>query len=183
MTKRVSFTRSGRYYRVVDPSYTNPLDTSYAKAAGRRWNPPGEFGALYLCATFAVAAANARYQFVGRAIKLFDLLPNARPELVTVDVPRLDVVDVVTAAGVQTVGLPPNYPYGVPWPPCQAIARDAFVDSVAGVAARSNAEATPTSWIGEELAVFDSATGVAQISREAFAQWYPDPIPGSTVHE
>jgi RES domain-containing protein len=181
VTKRVTFTRGGRYYRVVDPSYFNPLDTSYPKTAGRRWNPPGEFGALYLCATIAVAAANARHQFMGRAIKLFDVLPAARPELVTVDVPNLDVVDVVTPRGVAAVGLPPGYPYGVPWPPCQAIARDAYADGVAGVAARSNAEATATSWVGEELAVFDGVTGLAQVSRDAFALWYPDPIPGSTA--
>ncbi len=41
---------------------------------------PGEFGALYLNATVRVAAANARAQHSGRAIKLFDLLPEARPE-------------------------------------------------------------------------------------------------------
>lgn len=179
MTKRLTFSRDGRYYRVVDPSYLNPFDTSYAKDAGRRWNPPTEFGALYLCATRAVAAANARFQFVGRAIKLFDLLPGARPELVTVDIPRLDVVDVVTADGVQAIGLPANYPWRVPWPPCQANAREAYANRIAGVAARSNAEATATSWIGEELAAFDGVTGLAHVSREAFALWYPDPIPGS----
>jgi RES domain-containing protein len=181
VTKRVTLTRGGRYHRVVDPSYSNPFDTSYARTMGRRWNPRGEFGALYLCATIAVAAANARYQFVGRAIKLFDLLPAARPELVAVDVANLDVVDVVTANGVAAAGLPPNYPYGVPWPPCQAIAHDAFADGIAGVAARSNAEATASFWVGEELAVFDSMTGFAQVSRDAFAAWYPDPIPGSAA--
>ena len=181
MRKRLTLARSGRYYRVVDPTYRAPLDTSYAKAAGGRWNPPGEFGALYLCATFAVAAANARYQHAGRAIKLFDLLPAARPDIVTVDVPRLDVVDIVTAPGIRAVGLPPAYPYGVLWPPCHAIARAAYADGVVGVAARSNAEATATSSVGEELAVFDTVTGVAQVSREAFALWYPDPIPGSTA--
>jgi RES domain-containing protein len=178
VTKRRTFTRGGRYYRVVDPSYSNPLDTSYAKAGGGRWNPPGAFGALYLCATVAVAAANARLQFAGRAIKLFDLLPRSQPELVTVDAPQNDVVDVVTADGVRAVGLPSNYPWEVPWPPCQAIAREAHADGVAGVAARSNAEAGANSWIGEELSVFDGVTGIAQRSRDAFAQWYPDPIPG-----
>jgi RES domain-containing protein len=181
VSERITFTRGGRYYRVVDPSYLDPLDTSYSKAGGGRWNPAGEFGALYLCADFAVAAANVRFQFVGRAIKLFDLSPSARPELVTVDIPRLDVVDVVTADGVHALGLPPSYPNGVPWPPCQAIAREAYADGAAGVAARSNAEVTATSWVGEELAVFDTVSGLAQISREVFPVWYPDPIPGSTV--
>ena len=180
MTRRLTIARGGRYYRVVDPRYRNPFDTAYAKAAGRRWNPPGEFGALYLCATLAVAAANARFQFVGRAIKLFDLLPSARPELVTVDVPHLDTVDLITAGGVDAVGLPPSYPWRVPWEPCQAIAREAYGDGIAGVAARSNAEATVTSWVGEELAVFDTLGEFAQVTRDAFALWYPDPIPRST---
>jgi len=180
VTTRATVARHGPYYRVVDPTYVNPLDTSYSRTFGGRWNPPIEFGALYLCATMSVAAANARYRFVGRAIKLFDLLPAAQPELVTVEVPRLVVVDVVSADGIAAIGLPPNYPYGVPWPPCQAIARAAYLDAVAGVAARSNAEAGITLWVGEELAVFDNVSGLSQLSREAFARWYPDPIPGST---
>lgn len=181
MTKRLTLTRGGRYYRVVDPSYVDPFDASYAKTEGGRWNPPGEFGAHYLCATFAVAAANARRQFVGRAIKLFDLSPSAQPELVTVDVPRLDVVDVVTPHGIRAVSLPPEYPYGVAWLPCQGIARKAYADGVAGVAARSNAECTATSWVGEELAAFDRVTALVQVSRKTFASWYPDPIPGAAA--
>jgi RES domain-containing protein len=140
--KRVTLTRGGRYYRVVDRTSIDPLDTSYSKASGGRWNPPREFGALYLFATPSVAAANARCQFTRRAINLFDLLPAARPELVTVDVPRISALDVVTARGVRAAGLPATYPYGVSWPPCQAIARDAYADDVPSVAARSNAEAS-----------------------------------------
>ncbi|MBV8709252.1 MAG: RES domain-containing protein, partial [Acidobacteriaceae bacterium] len=71
--------RSGFYYRVVAPNWVNPADTSYSKRQGGRWNPPGEFGALYLNADVHVAAANARAQHAGRALKLFDLLPEARP--------------------------------------------------------------------------------------------------------
>jgi RES domain-containing protein len=179
VTKVETCTRSGRHYRVVDPSYADPLGTSYAKSVGGRWNPRAAFGALYLCANSSVAGANARQQHAGRAIKLFDLLPDARPELVTIEVPRLDVVDAVSASGISALGLPATYPYEVPWPPCQTIARDAHADGIAGIAARSNAEATSTSWVGEELAVFDSVTDLAIVSREAFAQWYPDPIPGS----
>jgi RES domain-containing protein len=179
VTEYVRCSRGGRYYRVVDPSAVDPFETSFAKASAGRWNPLGEFGALYLCATGAVAAANARRRFVGRAIKLFDLVAAARPELVTVEVPQLDVVDIVTARGVRAAGLPPEYPYGVPWPPCQAIARDAFAHGLSGVAARSSAEATASSWIGEELAAFEIVRGFTHVSREAFAEWYPDPIPGS----
>jgi RES domain-containing protein len=169
--------RGGEYYRVAAPNWNDPLDTSYSKASGGRWNPPGEFGALYLNADLRVAAANARAQHFGRAIKLFDLLPEARPDLVPVEVPALGVVDASSSTGVAALGFAENFPFGVPWPPCQAIARAARADAIAGVAARSNAEATPTRTVGEELAAFE---GVSVVGREriAFSKWYPDPIPG-----
>lgn len=169
--------RGGDYYRVVAPDWIDPLDTPYSKASGGRWNPAGEFGALYLNADLRVAAANARAQHAGRAIKLFDLLPDARPELVTVQVPPIDVVDASSSAGVAALGFAANFPFGVPWPPCQAVARSARGAGIAGVAARSNAEATRTQTIGEELAVFEGVT-LRERRRRRFSDWYPDPIPG-----
>lgn len=174
---RLTARRGGEYYRVVAPEWTEPLDTAYSKAFGGRWNPPGEFGALYLNVNVQVAAANARAQHAGRALKLFDLVPSARPELVTVEVPPLDVVDAVSPAGVAALGFAEGFPFGIPWPPCQAIAREARADGISGVACRSNAEATPTRVVGEELAIFEGFA-VAQRGRRPFAVWYPDPIPG-----
>ena len=52
--------RAGERYRVCDPSWRDPLDTTYAKRFGGRWNVADSLGALYLNATIAVAAANAR---------------------------------------------------------------------------------------------------------------------------
>lgn len=170
--------RGGAYYRVVAPTWRDPLDTSYAKTYGGRWNPPGEFGALYVNADLRVAAANARANHAGRAIKLFDLLPDARPELVTVDIPTIDVLDAWSPEGVAALGFAANFPYAVPWPPCQAVARTAHAAGIAGVAARSNAEATPTEVVGEELAAFDGVDVGPLRERRSFAEWYPDPIPG-----
>ncbi len=177
MTALPTARRGGEYYRVVAPDWTEPLDTAYSKQYGGRWNPPGEFGALYLNADLRVAAANARAQHAGRALKLFDLLPKARPELVTVEVQRRDVVDAVSPAGVATLGFAETFPFGVSWLLCQAIARVAKADGVSGVATRSNAEATATRVVGEELAVFEGYA-VSQGARRPFAAWYPDPIPG-----
>ncbi|MDQ2773375.1 MAG: RES domain-containing protein [Acidobacteriota bacterium] len=171
--------RSGPYYRVAAPEWIDPADTSYSKQRGGRWNPAGEFGALYLNATTQVAAANVRAQHSGRAIKLFDLLPEARPELVTFDVPAADVVDACTPGGIAELGFAENFPYGVPWSPCQAIARKAHAAALAGVAARSNAESTATAFVGEELALFEEVVvGAAPRVRRRFYEWYPDPIPG-----
>ena len=35
--------------RVVDPDWADPLDASFSRSGGGRWNPPGAFAALYLC--------------------------------------------------------------------------------------------------------------------------------------
>jgi RES domain-containing protein len=169
--------RAGRYLRVIAPDWVDPLDTAYSKRTGGRWNVPGVFGALYLCADVHVAAANARARHAGRALKLFDLRPEARPQLVTVGVPPSDVVDAWTTSGVGALGFAESFPYEVPWVPCQAIAHAAYVAGVAGVAARSNAEATPTRYVGEELAVFEGTDVRDLLERQQFAQWYPDPIP------
>ena len=167
--------RRGAYYRVCKPDWLDCGETSYSKAAGGRWNPPGEFGALYLNATVKVAAAQARQQHAGRAIGLFDLRPERRPELATFEVPRVTLVDAVTAEGLHALGLPADYPLGVPWPPCQAIGRRAYRE-LAGVAARSAAEARPGHTAGEELTLFDRLT-LAAVRREPFRVWYPDPVP------
>lgn len=170
--------RGGRYWRIVEPDWRDPADISYSRAFGGRWNPAGEFGALSLNATLSVAAANARARHAGRALKLFDLLPAARPHAVAFDVPPTRVVDVVSAAEIAAVGLPPSYPFGVGWPPCQAIARATRAAGAVGVACRSAAEATATWTAGEELALFEGGTPAVAAERLAFAQWYPDPIPG-----
>jgi RES domain-containing protein len=163
---------------VVAPAWVNPADTTYSKQRGGRWNPPGEFGALYLNATVAVAAANARAQHAGRALKLFDLLPGARPELVTFTVPTTEALDACTPDGIAALGFAANFPYGVSWPPCQQIGRKAHKAGLAGVAARSNAEATATTFIGEELALFEEFAALKPRRRSKFSNWYPDPIPG-----
>jgi RES domain-containing protein len=170
--------RGGPYYRVVAPEWIDPADTTYSKQRGGRWNPAGEFGALYLNATTQVAAANARAQHSGHAIKLFDLLPEARPELVTFEVPMVDVVDACTPIGIAALGFAENFPYGVTWPPCQAIGRETHMNALAGVAARSNAEATGTASVGEELALFEEVAVGPSRARRRFDEWYPDPIPG-----
>jgi RES domain-containing protein len=162
---------------VVAPKWIDPADTAYSKQRGGRWNPAGEFGALYLSATIQVAAANARAQHSGRAIKLFDLLPGERPELVTFEVLMVDVVDACTPDGVAALGFAANFPYGVTWPPCQAIGREAHANAISGVAALSSAEATETASVGEELALFEEVVVDPFRVRRPFDEWYPDPMP------
>lgn len=176
--------RSGPFYRLASPSWSDPLDTQYSMRDGGRWNPKGEFGALYLNATVEVAAANARHLHAKRAIKLFDLKPEARPQLLTVNVEQIEALDVVSAAGLEAIGFPATYPLGVDHARSQAVARQAYgTGGFAGVACRSNAEAVKGSWVGEELAVFDKAMGNVTIASagaaQEFSNWYPDADPDS----
>jgi RES domain-containing protein len=143
-----------------------------------RWNPAGVFGALHLTCDVRVAAANTRARFAHRAVKLFDLRAEARPQLVLVDVASVSVVDAVSADAIADLGFAASFPYEIPWPPCQAIASTAYDLGYAGVTSRSNAEVTATSYTGNELALFENRFEVSVLAREAFEGWYPDPIPG-----
>lgn len=172
--------RYGRYFRVYKPDWLDPLDTDFAKQSARnRWNLPGEFGALYLSRSLDVAAANARRRHAGRAVGLFDLKPDRRPWLLSVIVPRSQVLDVVTPAGVARLGLPREYPFGVAVERCWPIARRAYADSaLSGIACRSAAECTKTTWLGEELAWFDRSPRLRESGpRRRFEDWYPDVKP------
>ena len=170
--------RSGEYSRVCDPSWNDPLDTSYAAKYGGRWNAPGSFGVLYLNATIGVAAANARRNFEGEIATLFDLRPENRPDLQFVEVRPATFVDAVTRAGLRALRLPARFPYGVSHAVCQRIGTRAHARGDNGIATRSNAEVTPTSVGGEELAVFDSALAlIGRGERVPFDRWYPVEAP------
>lgn len=174
-----SVVRRGTYYRVFKPDWGSPLDMSFSRAVGGRWNPPGTFGALYLTATIEVAAANARAQHAGRAIGLFDLRPDRRPHLLQVHVVRSLVLDVVNANSIRSLRLPITYPWKVSHHRCQPIGVRAYSRGVLrGVACRSAAECSNVAWLGEELAYFDSAPRLRENgTRKTFAEWYPDVVP------
>lgn len=173
MSKLPETVRSGVYFRVCTPDWIDCADTSFAKAQGGRWNPPGEFGALYLNQTKSVAAANARRQHAGRAIGLFDLRPARRPDLAEFPIAELTVLDVVSGAALDELELPPDYPVGVGRGRCHAIARRAYAQPLAGVAALSAAEPYAAGPAGEELAIFDTHPQ-APTKRTPFTDWYPD---------
>lgn len=173
--------RAGRYYRVGDPPWDDCCDTSFSKALGGRWNPPGAFGVLYLCRTLAVAAANARQNFAGEIHSLYDLKPEFRPvvmEFAIGGVPERTFVDAVTDEGLAAAGLPTTYPFSgkakVSYAACRQVGNVSYATAERGIACRSAAEATAGSWLGEELALFDRSTGIARSGRRrAFADWYP----------
>jgi hypothetical protein len=169
--------RGGRYLRVVDPTWRRPLDPRFAAERGGRWNPPGSFPVVYLCATREVARANVLRRFAGLPYALLDLLPDRRPALIETDVPDRRVVDVVTDPGCRAAGLPITYPFEeggevVAWDRTKPIGTVAWDHGEAGIAARS--AALPRGERGEELAWFvktqDDRLRVS--ARRRFGDWF-----------
>ena len=169
--------RGGPYNRLAEPSWANPLDTSYSRGRGGRWNPPGSFGVLYLNRDLRVARLQVQHKLRGHPYGVEDLDESEQHDLVSVEVAERDWLDCVTVPGLEAVGLPPTYPRHANGRPvrhvdCQPVGRSAFEDGVPGIACRSAATgASPTD---EEIAVFDrdADTGVRMTGRQPFADWF-----------
>ena len=167
--------RGGRYVRVADPGWDDPLDGTYAGGRGGRWNPPGSFPVVYLNATETVARANVDKQFATLPYGPQDLNPAEGPLLVETEVPTTDYVDLVTDAGCAALRLAATYPYDAvgtitTWAVCQPIGQRAWTDGERGIACRS--AALPRGTRGEELAYFPRGDRLPSTRVRAFAEWY-----------
>jgi hypothetical protein len=165
--------RGGRYLRVADPGWTDPLSGVYSRTDGGRWNPPGAFDVVYLNATIEVARAQVRRKLAPLGIGPEDLDPATGPALVATDVPTEAYVDAVNDAGLRSLGLPAIYPLDAAGAEighvvCQPLGLSAYEANEPGIAARS-AAARPSP--GEELAYFGPPR-LKMRQREAFADWF-----------
>jgi hypothetical protein len=167
--------RGGRYLRVADPEWADPLDGGYAAAAGGRWNPKESFPVVYLNQSVETARANVRRRFLGQPFAIDDLDPDRRPFLVTADVPRASHVDVLSDRGCLAAGLPASYPHDaqgavIPHDDCQPIGQAAWDQDERGIACRSAAlDAWPP---GEELAWLQRRERLKLVDRVPFDHWY-----------
>ena len=157
MTRFRHLERGGRYLRVADPDWRRPLDPTFAAERGGRWNPPGSFPVVYLCATREVARANVLRRFAGLPYGVLDLRPDRRPALVDTEVRVHRAVDVVTDAGCRAAGLPTTYPFDgrgrrLGWHHTQSVGSTAWTQREPSIACRS--AALPRRVQGEELAWF-----------------------------
>ena len=158
--------RSGRYFRVCDPSWADCCDGRYAAEFGGRWNPPQSFPTLYLNRNVDTARANARRIYEGEAFGLFDLNPVMRPHLQLIELAPCEPIDAISDDGLRELGLTPAYPEGIGWDRCQTIGARAHDAGAVGIAARSAALTQ-----GEELALF--ALDLARKrQRLLFDDWY-----------
>jgi RES domain-containing protein len=167
--------RGGRYLRVADPGWDDPLDSSFARVAGGRWNPPNSFGVVYLNATRHVAALNVHRLFRGLPYGPEDLDPDQAPVLVAASVPSDGYADVVTDEGCRAAGLPTSYPTDAGGGPidhavCRPIGQAAYDDGLPGIACRSAAPGAVRA--DEELAWFDRGAALRETERSAFDDWF-----------
>jgi RES domain len=167
-------TRAGRYSRVADPSWRDPLSPKHARRLGGRWNAPGAFGVTYLNAAPAVARAQVRHKLEPRGVRPEDLDPRQGPSLIHTNVPKRRYVDAVTERGVASVGLPKTYPREadgsiVPHGICRPVGQEAHNAGEPGIACRSAAPTAPVD--GEELAYFGSVR-LRVASSEPFVDWF-----------
>ena len=169
--------RGGSYNRLAEPTWADPLDTSYSRQRGGRWNAPGRFGVIYLNRNLRVARLQVQHKLRGHPYGVEDLDEAEQHDLVSVEVAERDWLDCVTVPGLEAVGLPATYPRHRNGRPvrhvdCQPIGGAAFDDGGPGIACRSAATgASPTD---EEVAVFDrdADTGVRMTGRQPFAEWF-----------
>lgn len=166
--------RGGRYLRVADPDWDDPLSGKYARETGGRWNPPGKFEVVYLNADLQVARAQVRHSLEPRGIRPEDLDPHRGPLLVHTTVPTRPYVDAVSEWGLSSLGLPRSYPFDkqgqpIPHQVCQPLGEQAQENGEPGIACRSLASA-PTP--GEELAYFDRSEELVVAAEEAFSDWF-----------
>jgi RES domain-containing protein len=170
----------GRYLRVADPHWDDPLDASHSVRTGGRWNAPGSFPVLYLNVTLGAARANAAARLATQAELgiSFDMLdPAALPVLVEVLLPPGRAADFTTAEGLVAVGLPDTYPldaagHVVPHGQCQPVGAQVHDGGLQGIVVRcaapqAAAEDLELAWFADQ-AVAASTTGM----RRAFHDWY-----------
>ncbi len=164
----------GAYLRVADANWADPLDSTFAQAAGGRWNAPNAHPVLYLNTDEQTARANVRAKFEGLPYGPEDLDPADAPHLVEVDVPHGEVCELRTDAGLAQLHLPTTYPLTadgsiVAWAACQPIGAQVYEAGLDGIACRSAAPGGD-----EELAWFPQP-GRPEVKagpRREFPDWY-----------
>lgn len=174
--------RDGQHWlRVADATWDDPLDPSYARHRGGRWNPPDSFPVLYLNEDLTTARSQIVHMLDGWPVDAEDLDPPF--VLVTVVLPRRQIAaDAVSDEGLDHLGLPPTYPLRgsalISHDECRPIGAAVKLVGLRGVHARS---AVTPDGSGRELAWFPArrsskATAVGEAI--PFDRWWH---PGSSV--
>ena len=175
--RRETLPDSHVWWRIADPAWDDPLDPSFARRHGGRWNPPDSFPVLYLNEDVTTARLNLR-AFISRwPYEPEDLRDDTGPTLIGCTVPRRQVVcDAHSPAGLRAAGLPGTYPLDrggalIPHARCQPVGARARAEDLRGVRARS---ARSQDGAGRELAWFPASRRslARRVETHAFTAWF-----------
>lgn len=166
-----------RWHRICEAGWADPLDDTFARARGGRWNPPGSWRTLYLNEDLVTARLNLDAFVAGWPYEPEDLDDATGPHLALATLPRNQVVaDVHTPDGVAAVGLPPTYPDDgngqlVAHGDCQRVGERVRDTGLRGVRCRS---AQAPRGAGRELAWFPATarSRAHLVERLTFAEWF-----------
>jgi hypothetical protein len=143
------------WLRVADQTWDDPLDPTFARYHGGRWNPPNSYATLYLNEDMDTARAQIHQMLAGSPVRPDDL--DQGYLLIAATLPlRQGVADGATDVGLRSLGLPETYPldsarHVIPHVVCQPIG--AAVEELGFRGVRSRSAATPGG-TGRELAWF-----------------------------
>ena len=168
---------ASRWFRIAQAHWSDPLDPSFSRRGGGRWNPPGGHAALYFNGDLVTARFNFRRFARHHGYEPEDLDQATGPILVEATLPRRqEVADAHTPDGVKELRLPPTYPLDskgriVPWAHCQQIGVRIRAAGLRGVHCRS---AEVPERAGRELAWFPatSRSRAKRVRTWHFPRWY-----------
>jgi hypothetical protein len=130
------------WLRVCKSTWEDPVDTSFARQSGGRWNSPESWDALYLSRDLVTARSQLDLMVEGSFVTVNDLRTEVY-QLVGVGLPNDQVaVDVVSADGVAAAGFASTYPLDgagniFRHEDCWPVAREGFDADLDGVECRS----------------------------------------------
>jgi len=163
---KVAAARLGRYegrvWRHLSPRH-DPLSGEGARINGGRFNPPGSFPVLYMCATRPCAVAEIRRLGERQAIGVEGLLPR---HLYSYDIILDLVLDLTDAEVRATVGMGLDVLTDPDWTSCQELGTTAHA---LGVQAILSPSATA---VDDVLAVFVQQLGIGTLEPELTAEWH-----------
>ena len=165
------------WLRICDAAWDDPVDDSFARVRGGRWNPPGSWRTLYLNEDRVTARLNLDRFIAGWPYEPEDLDAASGPHLAVAVLPRdQTVADVHTPEGVAAVGLPTTYPLDdggavVGHAVCQQVGAQVHGARLRGVRCRS---AQTQHGAGRELAWFPATarSHARLVDRLTFDEWF-----------
>ncbi len=153
-------------YRVVRAGWPNPLDTTFSRTTGGRWNAPEAHEVLYACCSESVARSIVADILRIGALEIGDLRPEYWPVLAELHWTGLPI-DLVSAEGIIAAGFSPEYPRGVEHGDTQPYGAVWAALGAEGVLCRSASvfRINREGWLGgheewSELAIFVENAGI-----------------------